>query len=937
MKKLISLFTIALFLCISINSYAQVANYTFAQSSGTYTPITGGTIVATATSASGAGSLDDIVYNLPNGTIPFTFNFDGIGYTGCNITSNGFITFGATAPSTTNYTPISNVAVYSGAISAFGGDNNALFNILGNTGEIRYETVGSEFIIQYSNFRPFSTSVSTTVFWRWNFQIRLNSSGQINIVYDANFVGAPTSSTRQVGLRGPNNTFATNVKNRLVTSGSQTWATSAAGTVNTSACAFSTTLVPVSGQTYTFTPPAPPVVNDAGVSTISVGSPAQIISAGKGYKLTATVKNFGTATQNVIPVYYDVNGGAAVGPVNTVGPIIQNGTENVEFNGGFNFIPVVGANTIRAWTVLASDQHPSANDTFTVVINVAAKIASYPYVETFTTAPNWTIVVENAVGTTGLWALAPARNPDGVAADIAARSNFFNGSAGRVEILRSPEMDISSLTNPTLDFYVAYRTYTGGESDSLQVVLSTDGGLTFFNAATTYDKGDASTPSLATRPGQSASFVPDSSIQWRHETISLSNVAGSGNLVIGFRAISDFGNMLYLDNVIVNGVSSLCTDAVTGVGTYNCNSLVTLDFTSTPAPSENGIGTQIRTGSVKKDNTSDRNTISLPSQEGKINVISANPTDNPSGGEAFVSQYTNNDPGQTIAPNVGFTNATPPTGPAFDPTTVYHDYWFTVTYTGNDKTGYATYDIKINLDGLVFTDPTKLYVVKRTDRTGSWVCQNTTLTGNDLIVTGLTDFSDFALAGSEALPVELSSFVSSVNGNSVNLNWTTASELNNSGFDVERSAANGNWLKVGNVTGNGTTSNTNNYSFTDRNLAAGNYSYRLKQIDFNGNFEYFNLSNEVNVGIPTKFELSQNYPNPFNPSTKISFALPTDGKVSLKIYDMSGKEVMTLVNEVKVAGYYSVNFNASSLSSGVYFYSISADNFTATKKMMLVK
>ena len=191
--------------------------------------------------------------------------------------------------------------------------------------------------------------------------------------------------------------------------------------------------------------------------------------------------------------------------------------------------------------------------------------------------------------------------------------------------------------------------------------------------------------------------------------------------------------------------------------------------------------------------------------------------------------------------------------------------------------------------------------------------------------------------GQGLLPVELSSFVSAVNLNNVTLNWSTASETNNSGFDIERSNVNGQWSKVGNVAGNGTSSVSNSYSFTDRNLASGKYSYRIKQIDFNGNFEYFNLSNEVNVGIPTEYELSQNYPNPFNPSTSINFNLPVDGKVSIRLYDMSGKEVALLVNEVKTAGYYSVNFNASSLSSGVYFYSISADNFTATKKMLLVK
>jgi len=187
------------------------------------------------------------------------------------------------------------------------------------------------------------------------------------------------------------------------------------------------------------------------------------------------------------------------------------------------------------------------------------------------------------------------------------------------------------------------------------------------------------------------------------------------------------------------------------------------------------------------------------------------------------------------------------------------------------------------------------------------------------------------------LPVELASFTSAISGNNVNLNWSTATETNNAGFDIERSVANGTWSKVGTVEGNGTTTSAHNYSFSDRNVATGTYNYRLKQIDFNGNFEYFNLSNEVNIGLPETFSLSQNYPNPFNPSTSINFSLPTDSKVSLKIYDMSGKEVANLLNEVKTAGYYSINFNASSLSSGIYFYSISAGNFTATKKMMLIK
>ncbi|MBL8008600.1 MAG: T9SS type A sorting domain-containing protein [Ignavibacteria bacterium] len=195
------------------------------------------------------------------------------------------------------------------------------------------------------------------------------------------------------------------------------------------------------------------------------------------------------------------------------------------------------------------------------------------------------------------------------------------------------------------------------------------------------------------------------------------------------------------------------------------------------------------------------------------------------------------------------------------------------------------------------------------------------------------------------LPVELNSFVSSISGSNVTLNWSTSHEVNNSGFDIERSEVkgqiNGEWRKTGFVNGNGTTAENSFYEFTDRGLSQGKYNYRLKQTDYNGNFEYFNLSNEVIIGSPEKFRLSQNFPNPFNPSTKISFDLPFDAKVSLKVFDMTGREVASLVNEFRTSGYYTVNFNASDLSTGIYLYRITADangkSFTSEKKMVLVK
>ncbi len=187
-----------------------------------------------------------------------------------------------------------------------------------------------------------------------------------------------------------------------------------------------------------------------------------------------------------------------------------------------------------------------------------------------------------------------------------------------------------------------------------------------------------------------------------------------------------------------------------------------------------------------------------------------------------------------------------------------------------------------------------------------------------------------------ALPVELISFTASVNNSIANLRWSTATEVNNFGFEIQRSAEN-NWVKAGFVEGNGTTNKSQNYSFTDNSLTSGKYSYRLKQIDRDGKFSY-SQSVEVTIGQSVKeFALAQNYPNPFNPSTTINYQLPAASSVTLTVYDAIGKEVTTLVNEVKEAGSYSVQFNASHLSNGIYFYMIKAGNFTSTKKLALLK
>ncbi len=213
--------------------------------------------------------------------------------------------------------------------------------------------------------------------------------------------------------------------------------------------------------------------------------------------------------------------------------------------------------------------------------------------------------------------------------------------------------------------------------------------------------------------------------------------------------------------------------------------------------------------------------------------------------------------------------------------------------------------------------------------------------------TSLGSNPDFSLIAGDQhttaspLPVELTSFTGAVNNKSVELKWSTATELNNHGFEIQRlSSSKQNsgegWEKIGFVEGNGTANSPKQYSFVDNSLSVGKYSYRLKQIDLSGSYEYSKIV-EINFGLPTKFSIDQNYPNPFNPSTIISYALPEASNVKLIVYNSLGQEVSTLINSTQDAGVHNINFNASNLTSGLYFYRIEAGNFTQVKKMILLK
>ena len=228
------------------------------------------------------------------------------------------------------------------------------------------------------------------------------------------------------------------------------------------------------------------------------------------------------------------------------------------------------------------------------------------------------------------------------------------------------------------------------------------------------------------------------------------------------------------------------------------------------------------------------------------------------------------------------------------------------------------------------------------DYTTLWVEAGGATSGTPNVTSGITATTaagNWTIGLTGQLPVEMTSFTATAQQANALLAWSTATEVNNFGFNIERRAIASNvWAKVGFVAGNGTSNAKHNYTYADNNLSAGTYAYRIKQIDNDGTFKY-SASTEVTVaGVPKELKLYGNYPNPFNPSTKVQFTVPENGNVRLSVYNVLGQEVATLFNGSAVAGnLYTANFNASRMSSGLYFSVLQFGNQRITHKMLLTK
>jgi len=277
---------------------------------------------------------------------------------------------------------------------------------------------------------------------------------------------------------------------------------------------------------------------------------------------------------------------------------------------------------------------------------------------------------------------------------------------------------------------------------------------------------------------------------------------------------------------------------------------------------------------------------------------------------------------------------------------------------GVEEYGSCTANLTFNYSNITgySSNESALKLLKRNDAESAWTDVTGSAipnTGNHTFtMSGLTSFSEFSIGdgGENPLPVELNTFSANVNDNSVTLKWQTQTEVDNYGFEIERkvsstqssvgSQSQNTWEKIGFIQGHGNSNSLKEYSFVDNTVLSGKYLYRLRQIDNDGNFKYSSIV-EV-TSLPTKYSLGQNYPNPFNPSTIIKFGLPEASFVTLKVYNMLGQEIKTLVSGYNEAGNYNIKWNGDNnfgnpVPNGTYIYRIISNNYVKSMKMILLK
>lgn len=881
-KTTYNFFLILLMILYSSSIYAQVSSLFFTQSSGSYVEITGGTVVATATATTGVGGIDDV--NFSAQPIPFTFTFDGIGYTEYNINSNGYITFGVTLPAAGSpYTPISNAAAYSGAISGVGRDLWGLFRTNAGartsgspelTGVVDFSGIAVGQFITGTGI-PGTTAVPTTTIVSFDvgagtitmsanatsttataFAITMTSGeirsetigtvgSRVHVIQFkrfARFAGAnetlnfqfrlyETSNEIEIVYGSTTTTNATSAAPQVGLRGSvntdfnnrtgTSWSASTAGTVNTASMTLNATSLPASGQTYKWA--APP----ACVITIANLNPTGTIYPGCGttYAPQVNISNNGTLGQTGLSVNY------AVGSYNeTVTGLSVAAGENINVN-----FP----NTLTYSSLDAGVKN------VTVTVNSTCDGGPVQYVLN----TSFTVSVINIHAGGPFAGYFYANSTSGANCAPTQPTFSWEDTTGSVDlILNGVNMAGALMVGSVDDGFFALGNIMGSNVfkfddvnyDSLYV--GTNGMIAFSRANNTQ--------------AQLTTFTP----------LAVPSLTAPRPAIFPFWKDFNYGDV----DIPVNRLS------------YKVNSdkvIITYDR----APNFNSA---VDTA----DYVSFQVVLEIAPAPGVNSRFFVNFNDAATG-STFLTKYND----LTLAAHtVGLQN-----------------------FAGTSALQYR----RLVLNTVTVAGP---------------------LFGSPLTVGFGPDSSN--------IPVELTSFRATVEKRNVNIYWSTATEFNNKGFEIQRNlfdvnnSNNNEWVTLGYVQGHGSTLTPQDYSFVDKGLNTGKYNYRIKQIDFDGTFNYYNLSSEVEIGLPFDFELSQNYPNPFNPSTRIDYQIPVNAKVEIELYNITGEKVATLINNELEAGYYNVDIDAKSLklASGVYLYrfistDINGKQFMYIKKMMLLK
>lgn len=631
-----------------------------------------------------------------------------------------------------------------------------------------------------------------------------------------------------------------------------------------------------------------PDTTDVGISA-SIPANNGVVPTGVATSLRAYVKNFGTvAKASGLSVKYSLDGGAAVGPLSTTVGLNQNDTTSVYFTGTNAFtLSTAGTHTIKIYTSYATDQN-RGNDTLVLTLIAVAPITTYPYRLANGILTTWTPINNSA----SLWAQATAPQPNGVSATTVLYANNTGTSGLPDAKMQSPIFSFVGITHPTLHFYVAHApSTTSGKDDTLQVLVSTNGGATY--SAVYTKSSQLSSPTLGTVAAISSStYTPASASDWRHETVDLSAYSGNSYVVIAFREKSAAGGNVYVSDIIVSNPATLSTQAITTTGTYT-SGIVNVGMTT-------AIGA--------------------------------------STGQLSISRYTGA-PFSSASP-VFATNssATTNSGGIFTPNNVSPDNWWTITYSGigtGNLPSTVPYYLIINYSTISgITRPDSLYIMKRSENNGSWIALNTTRSSSTLLAGPITGFSDYAIGSTSsynALPVSWLNVSAKKLANSTLIEWSTASEINNNYFVVERSINGNDFISIGKVASGGNQNTIQNYSYTDNDLIVGvkTIYYRIRQIDNDG---ASTLSKVVLVNIDEITAPIFAYPNPFTKDLQLSINSKSQD-IKVAVTDLSGREVY---NKIIHADANSTSIKLSDLNTlenGFYLLNVLIDGVSNVFKI----